>query len=238
MAKILIVDDLPLNIEYLEEQLHMLNHEVVTAQDGDEALAKVAQTDPDLILLDFSMPKKDGLEVLKILRADPNFEGLPIIMLTAKKEYEDRIAGLDAGADDYITKPFHMGEVAARIKAMLRLRDLRKQVVDREKHLSQVQGVGQTMVTLAHHINNATQAISGMAQLCKHDPSDIKQHHQMAKISYVQAQKISAVIHALQEMVEHMNIKTAEYAGSPDRMFDIEDKIQKRLQEIEKELAE
>ena len=119
-------------------KLHLLGHEVVTASDGDEALEKIKTTAPDLVLLDIDMPQKDGVEVLKILRADPTYETLPIIMVTAMKEYADRITGLEAGADDYITKPYHIGEVAARINALLRLSDLQKQVA----HLSHIQLLG------------------------------------------------------------------------------------------------
>lgn len=234
MAKILIADDMPLNIEYLEEQLEILGHDAITATDGDDALRKIRTTAPDLVLLDFDMPRKNGAEVLKILRADPDFESLPVIMITAMKDPEDRITGLEAGADDYITKPFHMGEVAARINAMMRLSDLRKQVA----HLSQIQAVGQTLVTLAHHINNATQAISGMAQLCQTDDTNLHHHHQLAKISLTQSRKITAVIDVLQNMVDRMDLKTSDYAGTPDKMFDIEPELQERLAKIENEANE
>jgi DNA-binding response OmpR family regulator len=233
MAKILIVDDLPLNLDFLEEQLKLLNHEVEKAIDGNHALEQIKAFHPDLVLLDYDMPEKNGVEVLEILRQDETYANLPVIMITAKRDHEDRLAGIEAGADDYITKPFHMDEVATRIRSLLRLRDLQKQIVDREKRLSQIQGVGQTLVTLAHHINNATQAIAGMAQLCIHAPQDLAQHQHLASISFVQSQKITAVIDSLQEMVDHMNLKTSDYAGDPDKMFDIEADLKKRLEQIE-----
>ena len=235
MAKLLVVDDLPLNIEFLEEELRLLGHEVTSASDGLEALERVAESKPDLILLDVSMPKMDGLEVLKHLREDPKYADLPIILLTAHKDYEERIEGFDAGADDYITKPFRLGDVVARINAMLRIQDLQRQVLDREKLLSQIEGMGQTLVTLAHYINNATQAISGMAQLCQTDPNDLPQHQQLANIAFTQATKISAVIESIQTMVDRVEIQTADYAGDPDRMLDIEEQLQKKLAELESE---
>ena len=233
MAKILIVDDLPLNLDFLEEQLIRLDHTVDKATDGDGALERIKIFAPDLMLLDYDMPGKNGLEVLSILREDNVFASLPVIMITAKREREDRLAGIEAGADDYITKPFHMDEVASRIRSLLRLRDLQKQIVDREKKLSQVESVGQTLVTLAHHINNATQTISGMAQLCSHAPDDLAQHQHLAKISFIQSQKITAVIDSLQEMVNHMNLKTSDYAGDPNKMFDIDADLKRRLVLIE-----
>lgn len=233
MAKVLIVDDMPLNLEFLEEQLHLLGHDVEKAIDGNQALLQIKAFQPDLVLLDYDMPEKDGVEVLKILREDEAFANLPVVMVTAKREHEDRLAGIEAGADDYITKPFHMDEVAARIRSLLRLRDLQQQIVDREKKLAQLQGVGQTLVTLAHHINNATQAISGMAQLCQHVKDDLEQHQQLADIAYTQSQKITAVIEILQEMVDHMNLRTGDYAGDPNKMFDIESDLKERLKKIE-----
>ena len=234
MAKILIVDDMPLNLDFLEEQLKLLEHTVEKATNGNQALEQIQSFQPDLVLLDYDMPEKNGVEVLEVLRKDDTFGNLPVIMITAKREHEDRLAGIEAGADDYITKPFHMDEVATRIRSLLRLRDLQQQIVDREKRLAQVQGVGQTLVTLAHHINNATQAIAGMSQLCKHAPEDLEQHQQLADIGFVQSLKITAVIDSLQEMVDQMNLKTSDYAGDPDKMFDIEKDLQERLEQIEK----
>lgn len=105
MARILAVDDMPLHLDYLQEELTHLGHEVITAGDGQEALRAISEQEPDIVLLDLSMPGMDGLQVLQVLRKKEAYASLPVIMLTARKEYEDRIAGLDAGADDYITKP-------------------------------------------------------------------------------------------------------------------------------------
>ena len=206
---------------------------LVGNDDGEAALESVADNDPDLVLLDLSLPGKDGLAVLEALRSDPSHRGLPVILLTARKELEDRVKGLDAGADDYITKPFHMGEVVARIKAQLRIQSLQREVLEREKRLARLQGIGQTLVTLAHHINNATQAISGMAQLCREDPNELEQHHHLVDISFRQSAKISAVLQSLQQMVERMDAKTTDYAGDPDRMLDIEEDLSSRLEELD-----
>jgi len=233
MSKILVVDDLPFNLELLDDELSTLGFEVVTASDGEEALEQVLKEQPDLVLLDLSLPKKDGLEVLASLRADPQYRSLPVILLTARQEYEDRVKGLEAGADDYITKPFHLGEVTARVNALLRIQELQRQVLDRETYMSKVEGVQQTLVTLAHHINNATQAISGMAQICQTEPDDLSLHHQLVEISLNQSLKISAVIQCLQKMVDHLDIRTADYAGDPNRMLDIEGDLRELLDALE-----
>ncbi|MFN3400805.1 MAG: phosphate regulon transcriptional regulator PhoB, partial [Ferrovibrio sp.] len=96
------------------------NYTVDEAMDGEQALLKVAEHMPDLILLDWMLPRLSGLEVCRQLRRDPNARNVPIIMLTARGEEADRVRGLDAGADDYIAKPFSPGELLARIRAVLR----------------------------------------------------------------------------------------------------------------------
>ena len=233
MARILAVDDMPLHLDYLQEELTHLGHEVVTAGDGQEALRAISEQEPDIVLLDLSMPGMDGLQVLQVLRKEEAYASLPVIMLTARKEYEDRIAGLDAGADDYITKPFHIGEVASRIKALLRIRDLQEGVLEREKTLAQLRGVGQTLVTLAHHLNNATQSISGTAQLAGEDPENVELSAQLRTVPIRQSEKISTVLQTLSRMVDSMEIHTSDYAGEPDRMLDIEAELKRRIDEID-----
>jgi len=118
MAKrILVVDDEKPIADILKFNLEKENYEVVLAHDGGEAVTKVFQWDPDLILLDIMLPIKDGFEVLKEIRQEKN---TPVIMLTAKEEEVDKILGLEIGADDYITKPFSIRELSARVKANIR----------------------------------------------------------------------------------------------------------------------
>jgi len=118
MEKILIVEDEPDMVMGLEDNLKFEGFQVITATDGLAALDLAANTCPDLILLDLMLPKLNGYEVCKQLRA----KGMdtPIIMLTAKSQEVDKILGLELGADDYITKPFSIRELLARIKAVLR----------------------------------------------------------------------------------------------------------------------
>ena len=117
MAKILVVDDEKLIVKGLRFSLMQDGYQVDTAYDGEEALTKAKGNDYDIILLDVMLPKMDGFEVCQQIR---EFSNVPIIMLTAKSEDMDKILGLDYGADDYITKPFNVLEVKARIKAIMR----------------------------------------------------------------------------------------------------------------------
>ena len=122
--KILIVDDEPFNLDVLEQELMEYEYIIERAVDGVDALVKTESFDPDLILLDYMMPKMSGLQVVKQLRENEKHKMIPVILLTAKASQEDKIAGLDAGADDYVTKPFDSFELLARVRAMLRIKEL------------------------------------------------------------------------------------------------------------------
>ncbi len=117
-ARLLVVDDEPNIVELLSASLRFVGFEVHTATNGTTALAQAAELDPDLVVLDVMMPGLDGFEVVRRMRQD----GLrmPVLFLTARDAVEDRISGLTLGGDDYVTKPFALGEVVARIRALLR----------------------------------------------------------------------------------------------------------------------
>jgi two-component system phosphate regulon response regulator PhoB len=117
---ILVVEDEDALGALLQYNLDKEGYRVAVATDGDEALVLIDEALPDLIVLDWMLPKVSGVEICRRLRARPETRNLPIIMLTARGEESDRIRGLDTGADDYIVKPFSMSELAARIRAVLR----------------------------------------------------------------------------------------------------------------------
>jgi adenylate cyclase len=126
--RILIVDDNEMNRDILVTRLSTQGYELFQAADGEEALAAAAQHLPDLILLDVMMPKLDGMEVCRRLKADPNMPFMPIILVTAKAASTDVVAGLEAGADEYLTKPIDQMALVARVKSVLRIKELHDQV--------------------------------------------------------------------------------------------------------------
>ena len=132
--KILVVDDEQSIVTLLKYNLETAGYIVEVAYDGEEALKKVETEQPELIVLDVMLPKKDGIEVCKTIRSDKNL--VPILMLTAKDDEFDRVLGLELGADDYMTKPFSPREVVARVKAILRrsqfVNEIEKEDVDDE----------------------------------------------------------------------------------------------------------
>jgi two-component system, OmpR family, phosphate regulon response regulator PhoB len=117
---VLVVEDEDALATLLKYNLDKEGHRVVVASDGEEALMLIDERQPDLVVLDWMLPKVSGIEVCRRLRAKAETRNLPVIMLTARGEESDRVRGLDTGADDYIVKPFSMSELAARVRAVLR----------------------------------------------------------------------------------------------------------------------
>jgi two-component system phosphate regulon response regulator PhoB len=117
---ILIVEDEPSMVELLRYNLESEGFQVTSASDGEEAMLSIEEQKPDMVLLDWMLPKLSGIEICRRLRRDQEFRNLPVIMITARAEETDRVRGLDVGADDYVSKPFSPAELMARIRAVLR----------------------------------------------------------------------------------------------------------------------
>src|SRR5579883_2992694 len=124
------------NVDILKARLESRGYEVVTASDGEAALAATREARPDLVLLDVMMPKLDGIEVTKRIKADPGLPFIPIILVTAKADAKDVISGLDAGGDDYLTKPVDQASLVARVRSMLRIKALHDKVQDQAAELA------------------------------------------------------------------------------------------------------
>jgi class 3 adenylate cyclase/CheY-like chemotaxis protein len=135
-ARILVVDDNPTNVDILRTRLNAHGYEVITAADGEQAQAVAREQQPDLILLDVMMPKVDGLTACRALKADPALAFMPIIMVTAKADSKDIVAGLDAGADEYLTKPVDHAALVARVSSMLRIKVLHDTVQAQARQLA------------------------------------------------------------------------------------------------------
>jgi two-component system, OmpR family, response regulator ResD len=128
-ARVLVVDDEPMVRDVLSRYLEQSGFEVEAASDGERALAAFAARPPDLVLLDLMLPRLDGFEVFRRIRARNDS---PVIMITARGHTTDRIAGLEIGADDYVSKPFSPAEVVARVRSVLRRSSARDRAADRE----------------------------------------------------------------------------------------------------------
>jgi class 3 adenylate cyclase/CheY-like chemotaxis protein len=135
-AKILVVDDTPKNVKLLADLLSAKGYAVATAASGAETLARLEAEKPDLVLLDVVMPEMSGYEVCRQIRARPDAEMLPIVMVTALDPTEERVKGLDAGADDFLSKPIHQAELLARVRSLLRIKELYETVQAQAAELS------------------------------------------------------------------------------------------------------
>ena len=135
--RLLVVDDNPANLEILEARLTRQGYEVITARDGDEALVAARAQTPDLILLDVMMPGKDGIQVCRELKADQSLPFMPVILVTAKADPDDIVAGLDAGGDEYITKPVDHAALVARVRSILRVKALHDTVREQAAQLEE-----------------------------------------------------------------------------------------------------
>lgn len=138
-SKVLVVDDVPLNRKLQQAYLGAVGYEVLLAKDGVEALQRVEEDSPDLILLDVMMPNMNGFQVCRRLKNNESTRFIPVIMVTALNEIEDKIKGIEAGADDFIYKPFNKLELLARVKSLLRIKHLHDELERKIKELESTQ---------------------------------------------------------------------------------------------------
>ncbi|MDR0494393.1 MAG: response regulator [Treponema sp.] len=164
LNKILVVDDDPVNRDFFQLMLSKLGFIVKEACDGVDALEKLNEFFPHLILLDNVMPRMDGFEFTKKTRENPKYREIPIIMFSALDDVQDKLAGFQLGADDYITKPFIFSEVLARIKAILRNRELFAQIEVRESRLNLAENLNhylkQNLFRFAQNVNELDSAVT------------------------------------------------------------------------------
>jgi len=160
--KILIVDDEELNLDFFELMLSKLGFGVEKARDGMEALEKVKRFMPDLVLLDNIMPRMTGWEFTKKIKSDDRYRDIPIIMFSALDDIKDKLEGFELGVEDYITKPFNFSEVLARIRVVLRNRELFAQIAIREDRLNLAEelnsGIKKILVDLTKNIDDLDKA--------------------------------------------------------------------------------
>lgn len=157
---ILIVDDDERNVILLSVKMEREGYIVESASNGVDALERVNTINPDVILMDVMMPKMNGYEVLKVLKADEKTRYIPVIMLTGLGQVENKVQGFDVGAEDYITKPFSLREVSARVRALLRMRALQKRIQETDK----MAALGGMADGIAHEIRNPLMVIGGLAR--------------------------------------------------------------------------
>ncbi|MBI5599009.1 MAG: response regulator [Deltaproteobacteria bacterium] len=195
--RILVVDDDESGRTLLSSKLEAEGYEVETAVNGREAIIKAGDTHPDLIMLDVMMPVMDGYETCRRLKSDEETRYIPVVMLTARSELEDKLMGLELGAEDYIVKPYSLVEVSARVRCLLRMRALQSRLRETEE----MAALGAMVDGIAHEIRNPLTAIGGMARrLMEHETDPERKRHAETIIKSV-------------ERMERMMQRIDEYKG-------------------------
>jgi DNA-binding response OmpR family regulator len=207
--RILIVDDEPINLEFFEVMLSKLGFKVGKAVDGLDALEKVAEFKPDLIILDNIMPNLTGWEVTKKLKNEEEFKAfssVPIIMFSAMDNVNDKIEGLELGVDDYITKPFVFREVLARIRAVLRHRELALQLERREKRIELLESLN-TMLLAFYNQFVKNPLVTLIKEADKVKPDDKAGADSFIKSAKQFSTDILPKLKGLEEKIEKLQVK-------------------------------
>ncbi len=185
MKKILVIDDLPENIFILQDRLVQEGYEVNTAYGGNDGMERAYSILPDLILLDVMMPDMSGLDVCKTLVNDEKTKHIPIILVTAKAGAEDTKEGLEAGAFDYIKKPFNRVELMARVKSALKLSEANQQLLEVEKRTTFIA----TIVTANHKIKQPLTLLSLSSAAIKNEleKKEFTRESILSRVKYIDA---------------------------------------------------
>jgi DNA-binding response OmpR family regulator len=203
-ADILVVDDEPLNVELLKAILEPKNYGVLTAANGTQALEILAREKVDLVLLDVVMPGIDGYEVTRRIRASERTKAIPVILITALHETSERIVGIDAGCDEFLTKPFDKNEVLARLRTLLRLSFYRAQVDEkgRLEQAAQHSNDGLIVCDAAMRVLRADQRAKGLLGIAELAPDWIEQLGRDFKVGYAGDLKRDLGLKALDLVLE------------------------------------
>ncbi len=232
---ILIVDDEQINLDFFDVMLSKLGFKVVKALDGEEALERVKDSNPDLIILDNIMPKLTGWEVTKKLKKDNEYRkyrNIPIIMFSAMDDVKDKIEGLELGVDDYITKPFNFSEVLARIRAVLRNRELVKQITRRERRLAVLESLNNSLIFFTEHIRKPIQDLIDKAD--KLDVNDVEAVKSLVADLKSEGNEILATINGLKDEIDELQKKGERIKRGDITLEELEKKFEKHLRNWKK----
>jgi len=229
-GKILIVDDEPINLDFFDVMLSRLGFQVVMAEDGEEALEMIQQDKPDLIILDNIMPKMTGWELTKILKKSKAYEqyhDIPIIMFSAMDAVKDKIEGFELGIEDYITKPFNFSEVLARIRAVLRNKELALQVVNRERRIALIESLNKSLVYFTDHLKSPIEDMLGVAKTL--DSSQKSRVEMFRDLVLKEGGQVLATLEGLREEIQDLRSEGDRIRSTEVSLHDLEEKFQKHF---------
>ena len=232
-TKILIVDDEPLNLDFFDVMLSNLGFLVEKAGDGEEALEKVKSFQPDLLLLDNIMPKLSGWEVTRILKSGEGFEeyrDIPVIMFSAMDDVKDKVEGFELGIEDYIIKPFNFSEVLARIRAVLRSRTLSHHVVARERQITQIESLSQSLIYFTQYLKAPVVELKKYAEGL--DPKNLEKVTIFVDMVIKETEGVLAALSGLEDEIQELEAQQQKAQDTQLTLHDLEEKFQKHFQEL------
>ena len=198
--KILISEDDAITLKMLERKLGSWGYEVVSCTDGNAAWERLQQDDaPNLLLLDWMMPGMDGIEICRKLKQQPKDTPTYIILLTARDQEDDIVAGLDAGADDYITKPFGNNELRSRVNVGRRMIALQIALLEKEK----LHAVFETAGAVCHEMNQPLQVLSGIVELLLLDVKNTDPHYEKLMTIMEQTERMGKITNKLMKITRY-----------------------------------
>jgi len=195
---ILVVDDEPANVKLLEAYLLPQGYRVLTASNGNDALSLAARENVDLVLLDVMMPLLDGFEATRRLRADSSTQSIPVVLVTSLKDTSDRIKGIEAGCDDFISKPFDKSELFARIRSLLRIKAMRDELQENYLKLQELEKMKNSLTHMIVHDLNNPLAVIGLKV-------DLLKMHLTSALTPEQENDLSVITLAVKELMRMIN---------------------------------
>jgi two-component system, sensor histidine kinase and response regulator len=223
-SKILIADDEADAVELLKKRLRFEGYETLEAYDGVECLRQASEGNPDLIILDVMMPEMDGYEVCRRLKASKKTAQIPVLMLTAKREVENKVKGLDIGAHDYLTKPFDYQELSARVKSLLTIK------ADKDKLVQEVksEALDHMIDELAHELRNPLTSIGGFARRVYENLPEGDPNKKNLAIILIEVARLEKMVAALVDL-KTSAISYRESAGLNDLIVRVTEQLQEEF---------
>ena len=241
-TRILIVDDEPVNLDFFELMLGKLGFEVLTAEDGEEALEKIPVFNPDLIILDNVMPRLSGWQVTRLLKTDDTYikhRDTPIIMFSAMDDVKDKVEGFELGIEDYITKPFNFSEVLARIRAVLRGHKLNDQMKRKQKRVELAATMNSSVSSFLEEVKLPIGNIKAAAEGKQNGESSGQA--ELAKLVRTETEKISVLIDLLEKQIAEMKTQESNIGDDETALEELDSKLREHfinLQENEETMKE
>jgi len=238
-TKILIVDDEPVNLDFFQLMLGKLGFEVLTSEDGEDALDKVTVYNPDLIILDNVMPKLSGWQVTRLLKSDQtysDYRNIPIIMFSAMDDVKDKVEGFELGVEDYITKPFNFSEVLARIRAVLRSRRMSARMELKQRRIDLAEKISSTFLDFLNNLKKPIAQVEAQANEVSTDEKD-----EFRKFVKEQVSGVRASIEKLEQDIDELKLEEVNARDDEQALRELDSKLQEhfvRLQEHEDSMKE